>query len=485
MNTKTLFTFTGVLTLIAGLTFLGPAGDAQAQIATGLEVHFPFDGDSFAGSGTSVNGVEVGGPMYTTGGMGRFGEAIVLDNPGDGAEYIEYPLPGGAGGQFTGGANADFTMAAHIWIEPGAINDIGRAWGNIGTPIAGGGVFMNGRMFDLPPTGSGPFEPGSDGDGGFWSGGAPFFIFGTPTDCEGQWCHMALVNDATANTLTLYVNGTADGTHATTGTGLNAIDGLGKVGSNDNQSASNGWPGRIDDFGLWTRALSAGEIATISTSAIGTPGETPTEFTWNKDATGDWNQGTNWTFSIAPSENTHTAIFGDVITSNQLVYTNSDVTVKAIQFDNANRYAIAGHGQVTLEGNSGSSASIDVDQGFHEFQARVALNSNTDVDIATGATLEFNNRVNQNGNTLTKLGGGTLSINHALNSGGGLVLGLEGTITGIGTLAGDMNNIAVTVAPGLRGEAAMLAIPEPTSGLLLVLGAVALCGYGMRRIVSQ
>ena len=251
---------------------IGLAGVAQAQfVGTGLQVHFPFDGDATDAAGGDNNGTEVGGPTYTTGGMGKFGEAIVLDNPGDGAEYVSYPLPGGAGGQFTGGANADFTMAAHIWVTPGTISDIGRAWGNIGTPTAGGGVFMNGRMFDFPPVGVGPFDPGSDGDGGFWSGNPWHFISGTPTDCEGQWCHMALVNDSTANTLTLYVNGTADGTHPTTSTGLNAVDSLGKVGSNDNQSASNGWPGRIDDFGLWTRALSQSDINYLQTNTIPEP----------------------------------------------------------------------------------------------------------------------------------------------------------------------------------------------------------------------
>jgi len=64
--------------------------------------------------------------------------------------------------------------------------------------------------------------------------------------------------------------------------------------------------------------------------------------------------------------------------------------------------------------------------GVHEFQSRVTLAADTDVDIATGTTLEFNNRLTLADNTLTKVGGGTLAINNNLSAGGGMVQQFEG-----------------------------------------------------------
>ena len=169
--------------------------------------------------------------------------------------------------------------------------------------------------------------------------------------------------------------------------------------------------------------------------------------TWSVDASGDWNQAGNWSPMSSPKDNTHTAVFGSAITGQRAVYTEIAVTVKTVQFDNANTYAITGPGSVNLEADSGN-ASLDVDQGDHEFQARVNLNSNTDADIAAGAKLSFVHVLSLNGNTLTKTGDGTLSINSTLNTGGGSVVGLGGTITGGGAVGGNLTNTSATIAPG-------------------------------------
>ena len=169
--------------------------------------------------------------------------------------------------------------------------------------------------------------------------------------------------------------------------------------------------------------------------------------TWMTDAIGDWNDGTNWDILAAPDANTHTAVFGDVITSARTIATDRDVTVKTVQFDNANSYIIAGAGSVNMEADTGN-ASLDVNQGDHEFQVRVNLNSSTDADVAAGASLAFANVLTLSGNTLTKTGDGTLSITNTVNTGGGSVVGLAGTITGGGTIGGSLTNTSATVAPG-------------------------------------
>ena len=169
--------------------------------------------------------------------------------------------------------------------------------------------------------------------------------------------------------------------------------------------------------------------------------------TWGVDDSGSWTNDTNWVDGEHPDSNLRAVVFGDVITAAQTVFTNSAVTAKAIQFDNANQYVIAGAGSVNLEADSGN-ASIDVVAGSHQFQAEVNLVSNTDVDVATGLTLSMNNKLDLSGNTLTKTGDGTLSINNKLTTGGGTVVGLAGTIGGDGAVGGDLTNTSATVAPG-------------------------------------
>ena len=168
---------------------------------------------------------------------------------------------------------------------------------------------------------------------------------------------------------------------------------------------------------------------------------------WGGDASGNWNSNANWSTWLHPSDNVSTAVFGSAITSSRTVVANGAVTVKNVQFDNANTYAIAGGGSVNLEANMGS-AGIDVLQGSHQFQAIVNLNSSTDVDVTTGASLAFNNALNLNGNNLTKTGVGTMAINNVLNTGGGSVLIAAGALGGSGEINGDVTNDSGTVAPG-------------------------------------
>ena len=135
--------------------------------------------------------------------------------------------------------------------------------------------------------------------------------------------------------------------------------------------------------------------------------------------------------------------------SPQTVFTNSAVTVNRIEFNNANTYVVSGFGSVNVETNTvPTDPSIVVAQGAHQFQAIVNLNGTTSVDIASDATLTFNNALNPNGQTLSKTGDGTMTVNNVLSEGGGTIQGLAGTISGVGTVGGDLDNSGATVAPG-------------------------------------
>ncbi len=216
----------------------------------------------------------------------------------------------------------------------------------------------------------------------------------------------------------------------------------------------------IDSFELWYSSEPA-SIAdarpkltvTLSEDDTSTMGE------WTIDASGDWNSIANWTPGIVPSSNDTTAVFADAITAPRTVFTDAAVTVKNITFGDSKAntaqqsYAIVGNSQAgSVTFDSGTSVStISALEGSHEFQVVVNLNNATTVtvgDTSASASLAFNNAINLNGNTLTKIGPGTMNINNQLNTGGGSVAAAGGVVGGSGTIGGDLTNSGAKVARG-------------------------------------
>ena len=163
---------------------------------------------------------------------------------------------------------------------------------------------------------------------------------------------------------------------------------------------------------------------------------------WRNDGSGDWNADSNWNTLAAPNSSEAGAVFGDAISSNQTVFTNSDVNVSDVRFDNANSYVIAGGGKVNVNGD------FSVAAGSHQFQTAVQVNNNSTADVAAGSTLTFNNSLDLQGNTLDKTGDGEMALNNKLATTGGAVNLLGGTISGSGTIGGSVSNSAGTTAPG-------------------------------------
>jgi len=214
-----------------------------------------------------------------------------------------------------------------------------------------------------------------------------------------------------------------------------------------------------------------------------------TDFTWVADDVGNWANSISWSFAgpltqgIANNPN-HIAIFGDAVSTNTTVVTNAQVTVNRVQFDNvAHSYNIAGHGSVNLAATTtspGTDPTVSV-QGTHQFQAIVRLHNNAVVNVDTGSALSFINLLDLNGNTLTKSGGGTISIRSDFTTGGGTLNITEGTVSGNGTVGGSAVNSGGVISPGNSAAAAGGQVPEPGSLLLLVLGGLLTCwAWGWR-----
>jgi hypothetical protein len=197
----------------------------------------------------------------------------------------------------------------------------------------------------------------------------------------------------------------------------------------------------------------------------------PGIFRWQTSGMGNWNTASDWDWLSVPNSNAVATVFGDEAAAPTTVVTNNTVTAKTVQFDNAHGYVIAGAGSVTLGADAGNAA-LDVLRGSHQFQCVVNLQSDTEVTVAAGASLAFNNALNLGVHNLTKTGPGVLQINNALNTRGGTVIGVAGSISGFGPVSQDLLNLSASVEPGANEGVGVLEIggnyTQESGGVLAV-----------------
>ena len=216
-------------------------------------------------------------------------------------------------------------------------------------------------------------------------------------------------------------------------------------------------------------------------------GGPPADQVWTVDASGSWSSVNNWSFGIIPNDNLQTATFGSEIMAPRTVFTESEITVNRIVFDNSNEYVISGNYPINLEASTApTNPRVDVASGAHQFQTSVNLLSDTVVDVESNATVIFNNVLNLNGHTLTKTGMGELAINNILSTGSGTLNCDEGVCGGSGTIGGGLNNNGGTISPG-NSSGNLPAVPEPSAVGMLWLGtiAAAACWRSARRQPKQ
>ncbi len=184
--------------------------------------------------------------------------------------------------------------------------------------------------------------------------------------------------------------------------------------------------------------------------------------TWQANGVGDWSSPLSWLPSRVPTESSQTVLFGAPasITDPTVAVVTSPVAVNRIEFNSAVQpYVVAGYESVTLATDPDDAEdpedafgppSLGVYGGLgHQFQAVVNLADDTTADVGAGTTLSFNNALNLAGNTLLKTGEGTVLINNVLNSGGGNVDVQSGTVSGAGTIGGNLTNASGSIAPGM------------------------------------
>jgi PEP-CTERM motif len=156
--------------------------------------------------------------------------------------------------------------------------------------------------------------------------------------------------------------------------------------------------GVLFQFGA-TPADVAGEVVN-ELQAADIPAPTPTA--WAASASGDWNVAGNWTNGI-PKGLDAEADFTDASLASQTVYTNYPVAEGTINFNTAGTYLLAGTGSLGML--SSTTAQVIVQQGTGQINLPLTIASNTDFNVASGATLVIGNPMTIDANRSVSLTG--------------------------------------------------------------------------------
>jgi hypothetical protein len=131
---------------------------------------------------------------------------------------------------------------------------------------------------------------------------------------------------------------------------------------------------------------------------------------WATNTSGNWSDVAKWMLSAVPNGVDRPANFLKKITAPQTITVNGNFTAGSINFDNANRYTIAGSGILTLQSAEGAAA-ITVGSGSHTISAPLVLASDTTITVLPAASkLTISGSFTATGRTVTKRGDGTVEM---------------------------------------------------------------------------
>jgi hypothetical protein len=214
---------------------------ATVPMETGLQGYWNFDGNGLDSSGNGRDLTLVGNPEFVT---GEFGQALYLQ--GDGLQYAMRSVSDSA---FAFLGSSDYTV--QIWVNYN-LSPSARQQTLIEKFTGGGGpgwtLTSDGSHFQFYPIADGydvgTFTTGAWHDIVAERSGGIFSLFYDGNQIAGGPMGGAITDSL--NPLLIGRRNTADGRNF-------AVD------------------GKIDDVGIWNRALTAGEIATLWNGGAGTP----------------------------------------------------------------------------------------------------------------------------------------------------------------------------------------------------------------------
>jgi autotransporter-associated beta strand protein len=157
----------------------------------------------------------------------------------------------------------------------------------------------------------------------------------------------------------------------------------------------------------------------------------PATFRWNVDASGIWNDPSNWALVSGsagagyPNAADDVAYLFNAITANRTITIPNGVTITvgSLNFNDNNNYTIASSGSGKLVFDSAGPASDLVvattnGTGAHSITAAVQLNKDLNAIINTTGLLTLSGAIGESGGArdLTKGGGGTLRLTGAIDN---------------------------------------------------------------------
>jgi hypothetical protein len=147
----------------------------------------------------------------------------------------------------------------------------------------------------------------------------------------------------------------------------------------------------------------------------------------------------------APTGPNDSAAFGNAITADRTVTVDVPLSLDHIIFDDDNNYTLAGTNTLTLDA-AGGDAQIEVASGSHTISAPITLADDTTVTVTpAGSNLSLTGTLTAAGQSLTKAGAGTLTVN---NFRGSALLVNAGTVTvapsGTDSGASVVNSLSIT-----------------------------------------
>jgi len=219
--------------------------------SNGLVAWWPFTGNAKDSSGNGNDGT-VSGASLTTDRFGKSNSAYSFDG---GNDYISVPYSS------TLGIQKYFSSSVWIYMDGGSCNP--RVY-EIHENLNCGGYTM---AFNGASSGSRTFHTG-----GFGNCTTGIGITGSISAVSTHsWHHVAVVIDGVNAIGKLYIDGNL--TYTSTGNMIPIINyyGAALCIGNIAPNRCDWWGGKIDDFGLWNRPLSACEIAGLYQSKVVTP----------------------------------------------------------------------------------------------------------------------------------------------------------------------------------------------------------------------
>jgi hypothetical protein len=212
----------------------------------GLSAYYTMDGDVKDSSGKGYNGTLVNDPAFVDSRIG-LGRALRFDGIDD---HVELPI-----GNLISTLNS-MTVATWVNFDTTSTGSWVRVF-DFGTSVTTGSPLV--YMFLTPRQGTNGamrFAITTNGSGGEQSVSAP----GTPGLLPGGWHHVAAVIDGSAMALRLYQDGDLIASHPTTvlpkDMGVTNQNWLGR----SQYSADGFYQGLVDEFRIYNRALTDGEV---------------------------------------------------------------------------------------------------------------------------------------------------------------------------------------------------------------------------------